>query len=179
MADFLRPEALAVLKRWSEPILAAGLGALGLWWALTSWGVLMWIGWILVAIAVAWGFVSLQRLRFARGGGGAGVVTVDERRVIYMGPVDGGVAELDLLVMLELVDGRIWRLVLSPGGPLDIPVDAEGADALFDVFAALPGLRAEALLSALKEARPGAVQLWTPPGVQVIRRPVPLRLKQD
>lgn len=179
MADFLRPEAVAVLRRWREPMLATALLGLGLWWALTSWGVLMWIGWIMVAIAVAWGFVSLQRLRFARGGGGAGVVTIDERRVVYMGPTDGGVAELDLLVVLELVDGKLWRLVLSPGEPLEIPVDAEGADALFDVFAALPGLKTEALLSALNEARPGAVQIWTPPGVQVIRRPVPLRLKGD
>ena len=164
MADFLRPEARALLLRWREPLLAAALMALGLWWALTSYGLMFWIGWGLVALALAWGFASLQRLRFARGGGGPGVVTIDERRVIYMGPHHGGIAELDLLGRLSLENGRLWRLALVTGDILEIPADAEGADALFDVFAALPGLRTEALLSALKARHPGSVTLWTAPG---------------
>lgn len=164
MADFLRPEARAFLNRWREPMIAAGLAALGLWWALTEFGLLRWIGWLLVAGAAALAYAALQRLRFARGGGGAGVVTIDERRVVYFGPFSGGVADLDALVRLELgpsPGGPVqWVLTSDTGERVEIPVDAEGADRLFDLFAALPGLRPSVLLSTLEHPPKASVVLW-------------------
>jgi hypothetical protein len=164
MADFLRPEARAFLRRWREPMVAAGLAALGLWWALTEFGLLRWIGWLLVAGAAALAYAALQRLRFARGGGGAGVVTIDERRVVYFGPYSGGVADLDALLRLELEPSpggpAQWVLTCDTGERVEIPVDAEGADRLFDVFAALPGLRPSTLLSALERPPETPVVLW-------------------
>lgn len=170
MPDFIRPEAQAALRRWRELIAAAGAGALGLWWGLASFGPLKWIGWLLVAVAVALIHAGLQRMRFARGGGGPGIVTIDERRVVYYGPLTGGVADLDALERLELEPrarpAPHWILTLEDGASVEIPVNAEGADALFDLFAALPGIRTEHMLSVLSRTPDARVTVWA-------ARPVP------
>ena len=41
-----------------------------------------------------------------------------------------------------------------------IPVDAAGADALFDAFAALPGLRTERMLAELADDKTLSVVIW-------------------
>jgi hypothetical protein len=80
---------------------------------------------------------SLSRLRLHRAGG-PGVVEVAEGRVAYFGPAHGGVADLDTLRSIEIAGGD-WVL-RSPESPtLRIPLAAEGATALLDAFAALPG----------------------------------------
>jgi hypothetical protein len=43
---------------------------------------------------------------------------------------------------------------------LVIPVDAAGAEALFDAFTALPGLGAKRLLAARRTLRTGTQTLW-------------------
>ena len=52
-----------------------------------------------------------------------------------------------------------------------IPVNAAGADALFDAFATLPGLRTERMLSELSEDGRAAVVIWerTPLRPQAVR----------
>ncbi|SLN21422.1 hypothetical protein [Roseisalinus antarcticus] len=167
MSDFLRPEARAALYRWREVLIAGGLAVLGLWWGLTALGILQWLGWGLVLCAAALAYAGLQRLRFAQGGGGAGVVTIDERRIVYFGPLSGGVADLDLLSRLELepkaAPAPAWVLTLETGEALEIPIDAEGADGLFDLFAALPGIRTEQVLSVLSHRPDARVTLWQAP----------------
>lgn len=163
MSDFLRPEARATLWRWREVIVAAAFVALGLRWALASYGVLSWLGWVVAAISAALGMVALQRLRFGQGGGGPGIVQIDERQLSYFGPLTGGVIDLDDLARLELVgDARPahWRLTPVLGEALDIPVTAEGADGLFDVFATLPGLRTERMLETLSRRPDATVVIW-------------------
>ena len=44
--------------------------------------------------------------------------------------------------------------------PLAIPVNAEGHEALFDVFASLPGLRTERMLAELRKAGAHQVVIW-------------------
>ena len=67
---------------------ASGLTrALGLMLALLG-AALLWVGW--------------QRKRFGRGGGGPGIVLVDERRLTYWGPLSGGTADMDDLRRLDL-----------------------------------------------------------------------------
>ena len=44
--------------------------------------------------------------------------------------------------------------------PVMIPVDAAGADALFDAFAALPGLRTERMLAELADDKTLSVVIW-------------------
>ena len=167
MQDFLRPEARAALWRWREVLAGGAVLGLGLWWALASFGIMVWIGAAVAALGGMILFTGVQRLRFARGGGGAGVVEVSERRIAYLGPLTGGVVDLDDLARLDL-DGRgrpaHWRLVPLAGESLLIPVDAAGADALFDSFAALPGLRTERMLEHMNTPPQGSVVIWQRPG---------------
>lgn len=162
MSEFLRPEARAVLWRWREVGFAAVVLAIGLRWGLTTFGALQIVGWVMVVAGVAMGVVALRRLRFAQGGGGPGVVQINERRLAYFGPLSGGVMDVDDLIRLEL-DGSArpahWRLT-GQGEQLDIPVNAEGADALFDVFASLPGLKTDRMLDALAKKPDVLVLIW-------------------
>ena len=164
MAEFLRPEARATLWRWREVLFAVGLAALGLWWALSSFGVVRWMGVVLVLLAAGIAFAGLQRARFRQGGQGPGVVVLDERRLVYMGPLTGGAMDVADLTRLELEPAALpaphWVLTGVGGQGLAIPVNAEGSEALFDVFAALPGIRSGQMLAVL-ERTPGArVTVW-------------------
>lgn len=164
MADFLRPEARAVVWRWREVLFAAAIGVLGLWWAWGSFGVVRWIGVALLGIAVVLALAGVQRARFRQDGTGPGIVTLDERRLVYMGPLTGGAMDVADLTRLELEPAARpaphWVLTGIGGQSLAIPVNAEGAEALFDVFAALPGISSRAMLDVL-ERTPGArVVVW-------------------
>ncbi len=162
MADFLRPEAKATLWRWREVLAGLALIVTGVWWTLGGIGVAKIVGWALAGLGIAAIVTGVQRMRFAQGGGGAGVVSLKERQVAYMGPLDGGVVDLDDLIELEL-DGTAkpahWRLT-TLGKHLAIPVNAEGADGLFDAFAALPGIKTERMLDILGRAPQSRVTVW-------------------
>jgi hypothetical protein len=161
--SFLRPEARAALWRWRELIAGAALLAFGLWWVATGLTVIRWLAVPVIAAGAAIVWTGLQRLRFRRGGGGAGVVEIDERRLSYWGPLTGGIIDLDDLARLSLDPGGKplhWVLTPHQGQVLHIPVDAEGADALFDAFAALPGLPAERMLDLLAHPPDRPVTLW-------------------
>jgi hypothetical protein len=169
VAEFLRPEARAALWRWREVALAVVVLALGLRWGLTTFGALQIVGWALAVVGASLGVVALRRMRFAQGGGGPGVVQINERRLAYFGPLTGGVIDIDDLIRLELdATGHPahWRLT----GPevLEIPVNAEGADALFDVFASLPGIQTARMLETLRRKPDGVTLIWRAPvrGVQ-------------
>ncbi|MCL4188740.1 MAG: hypothetical protein KJZ85_14130 [Rhodobacteraceae bacterium] len=161
--SFLRPGAAAFLTRNRELLAAAGVAAAGLWLALRGgpfYGVLGGLA-VLAGAGLAW--IGLRRRRFAQAGAGPGVVEVLEGQVTYFGPRYGGAAALSDLTevrLLERAGRRVWRLAQDGGPPLFIPVEAAGAEALFDLFAALPGLDAGALIAAL--ARPGTPDrlLW-------------------
>ncbi|SMY06828.1 hypothetical protein [Flavimaricola marinus] len=162
MSEFLRPEARAALWRWREVGFAALVLATGLRWGLASFGALQIVGWALAVVGAGLGVVALRRLRFSQGGGGPGVVQINERRLAYFGPLSGGVMDMDDLIRLEL-DGTArpahWRLT-GQGEHLAIPVNAEGADALFDVFASLPGLRTDRMLETLGKKPETVVLIW-------------------
>lgn len=163
ITNLIRPEIRTFVWRWREVIVGLAVLALGLWWALGSFGVLRWVGWAMVLGGLALGFTGVQRLRFASGGGGAGVVEINERRIAYLGPLTGGVIDLDDLTALEVDhSGRPaqWQLSALPFTTLTIPVDAEGADQLFDVFAALPGLSTERMIAALNAVGEDSVDVW-------------------
>lgn len=154
----IRPEALASLGRWSELGLSAVVVALGLWVASLGGLVLLPVGLALAAIGLVLGLNAWRRLRFAQPVAAPGVVELVEGQVGYLGPVVGGFASLDDLVELRLVTlqgRRMWRLKQSDGQAILIPVDAEGADRLFDAFVTLPGMDAPALVAALAPL-PGA-----------------------
>ncbi len=164
MADFLRPEAKAQLWRYRDVIAGAGIAILGLYWALTRYGILSWIGWIMVAGGVIWLLGGLQRALFRRGDDGPGVVQIRERRFAYFGPLDGGVMDVDDLTVLEIDPSShpdpSWVLTGIGGQRLAIPINAKGAEELFDVFAALPGIKTQAVLDVLSRTPDARVTVW-------------------
>ncbi|WP_430463196.1 hypothetical protein [Tabrizicola sp.] len=148
----IRPEALALLARWREVMLALCLAGFGLWTATRGGPILLTIGLALIALAAGWGLSALRRMRFAQTIAAPGVVEVIEGEVRYFGPNLGGSISLSDLVELRLMTlrgRRVWRLKQRDGQLLLIPVDATGAEALYDGFTTLPGLDMAALLSAL------------------------------
>jgi hypothetical protein len=162
--SFVRPEVQHILQRWRGVLIGAAVAALGLWWTLTSSGILGWIGWAVMVAGAALAFTGAQRMRFVTDRGGPGVVSITEGQVAYFGPLSGGVVALSELSQLDVDHSGIpshWQLH-QPGQPvLAIPLTAENAGALFDVFAALPGLSTERLLARMRDRR-GAhiVVIW-------------------
>ncbi len=159
----IRPEIRDGLWRWREVLAALGLSAIGIWWAFASFGIVQWLGWGLAALGVGLAFAAAQKVRFRPLSEGPGVVTLDERRVTYLGPYDGGVADLDLMVQLDITPAPAWRLINGDGGYVDIPTDAMGVEALFDVFNTLPGIKTEYMLSLLNSPRPAIMTVWMAP----------------
>jgi len=171
MSGFLRPQATALLKRWREVLAALAVAGLGLWIAASPGPVVQGFGYVLAALALVALIPAIRRARFAPGGQGPGVVQVVEGRILYMGPVTGGAVSLGDLTALSLRrdhDGHAAWILTEPGQMLVIPVDAAGAEALFDAFTTLPGLGAQRLLAARQGTGPGEQTLW--------RRTTPLAL---
>jgi len=160
---FIRKDAADTLWQWREIMLAGALALLGLWWGVTGRGLLQWFG---VALGIGGAvliWAGFQRLRFAPQGDGPGVVQIDEKRLAYFGPLTGGVIDLDDLTRVELdPNGQPahWLLSGVGGQMVAVPVNAAGAEALFDVFAALPGIRTERMLDTLRSAPERRVVIW-------------------
>ncbi|TYB82049.1 hypothetical protein [Maritimibacter fusiformis] len=164
--SFIRPEAIAGLKRWRGVIAAGFVLALGLWWGLTSLGLIRWIGWVLAIFGGAAVWTGIQRARFRGGHGGVGVVAVDERQIAYLAPVGGGFASIEALTEVAIAPDRsglpVWRF-RSGMELLTIPAAAEGTEALFDALTALPGVDIEAAIRASRTRPDRTVVIWSKP----------------
>lgn len=161
MASIIRPEIRAGLWRWREVFAALIVLAVGVWIVRNSFGYLNWLGWAVSGAAVLGGIAGLQLGRFRRHTDGKGVVTIRERRIAYLGPEEGGMIDLDLLSSLAFDPARqSWTLRDQKGTRLSIPVSALGADALFDLFVTLPGLRASDLIAVLETPPAITTILW-------------------
>ncbi len=151
--SFIRAEIAATLTAHRETIAAGAVGALGLWLLLAGGGYLVPIlGLLLCTLGLAWGLQANRRRRFAQAGEAPGIVRVTEAQIAYLGPRTGGFVGLPDLIevrLLTLRGRRIWKLRPADGDPLHIPVEADGAEALFDAFATLPGMDTAALVAAL------------------------------
>jgi hypothetical protein len=161
--SFLRPEATAQLLRWREVMIGLVILPPGLYWALTGSGLMPYIGAVATILGAMLIIVGRQRGRFRLPGRGPGIVRVTEAQIAYLGPLTGGVVALEDLLELSL-DGTAspahWVLS-QPGQPeLCIPVTAEGAEALFDAFARLPGLKTEHMLAQMHELSGARVVIW-------------------
>lgn len=159
---FIRPEARALVMQWREALIGLVVLMLGAWWA-SGFGVLKWLGYVTCAIGVALIVSGIQRARFRAGQGGPGVVQIDEGQVTYFGPLNGGavaVQSLSRLVLDGSSDPAVWALYQAGQPPLHIPVNAEGADLLFDAFATLPGLKTGAMITKLQARPDHPVVIW-------------------
>ncbi len=164
MADLVRPAVRDGLWRWRECLLGLGVALIGLWWLNTFYSPVQWIGWAILAAGAVWAVAGWQRARFRSTGEGPGVVQINERRLAYFGPLTGGVIDIEDMSLLELEPTAIpaphWVISGMGGQSLAIPVNAKGADALFDAFASLPGIRTEAMLDVLSRTPDARVTVW-------------------
>ena len=162
----IRPEVAAFLARWQEVIFAAAIAGFGLWLAILGGYVLLPIGGAMVVLAASMAVLALRRVQFTRPTTAQGVVEVDEAQIGYYGPEDGGFISLQDMVELRLlrIAGRqMWRLKQSDGQALLIPLDAQGAAALFDAFAALPDMDTAALVAGLTGETAEIRPIWRRP----------------
>jgi hypothetical protein len=149
----IRPEFLALLRRSTELLAALAILAFGLWLILLGGYLLTPLGTAIAALGLAWSILALRRQRFAQPVDSPGIVEVDEAQIGYMGPNSGGfvaIPDLTEIRLLTLRGRRVWRLKQSDGQALLIPVDATGAENLFDAFASLPGMNTNTLVAALE-----------------------------
>lgn len=164
MHSFVRPETRALFWRWREVLIGLAFLAWGGWLAATSLGLIAVFGWIIIALGAVTVFTGVQRARFRTGDGGAGVVQVDEREVIYFGPLEGGTVSIEALTQVELhpFEGEANRWMLFEPGrkPLFIPTDAEHAEDLFDAFGVLKGFETQRMLNALSAPTSHPIVIW-------------------
>ena len=161
---FIRPEVAQTLHRWRETLIGFGAALLGSYWMITQPGALQLIGTALAVGGALMVFAGIQRARFRQGTGGPGVVQVNEGQFAYFGPVDGGVVDIAGMSRLTLEPlgrfGTRWVVWHDAGPPLSIPVNAEGAEALFDVFASLPGMATSGMIAELRSRPREPVMIW-------------------
>lgn len=151
----IRDGARASLWRWREVFVALGIVGFGLWLVALGGYLLVPIGALICLGGASLGILAWRRLRFAGSADAPGVVQVDEGQVGYMGPTVGGFVSLADLVELRIISmrgRRLWRLKQADGQAVLIPIDAAGAEALFDAFSSLPGLSSADLLAAVAPA---------------------------
>ena len=169
----IRPEITDAVVRYREALGAGLVVLVGLWLMALGGYVLVPLGAIVAAIGAILTLTAFRRARFAQTVAAPGVVELDERQVSYLAPELGGFISLDELVEIRLLSmrgRRMWRLKQSDGQALLIPVDAEGAQKLFDVFTSLPGMDTAELVLALHPSSPRKANLTLAAETRVIWR---------
>ena len=162
--SLIRPNAARQLKRWAEPGIAVLFCAGGVWLALTGLGIFRWFGVLLAIVSTSFALLAIRRAMFWGGEFGVGHVEVDEGEIRYMAARGGASLPISALRSVRLTQQdrgpRLWSLSGAGMPPLWIPVDASGAQALFDVFANLPGMDMQALLRHLNRPQGNDVVIW-------------------
>jgi hypothetical protein len=173
---FLRPEHAEWLRRWREPLAWGALLAAGAWLIWQGYSRLAPLqfaaGLILAAAGLGLLRPALRRVRLRADAPGAGVVVIDEWRIAYLGPRDGGFVDLPSIVRVEIVtrphvppdSAHAWVLTAEDGTRLTVPLGAEGADRLFDALSPLPGIDFDAGAAAVATGRPGRATVWRKAG---------------
>lgn len=159
----IRPELREQFWTWRDVLLGLAVAILGAWWSSTAHGAVAFLGYGAIVLGVVLMIGGWQRVRFRAAGQGPGVVQIVERRLAYLGPLNGGTIEMDDLTRLELDGGSspaVWILSAPGGQLLHIPVNAAGSDLLFDLFASLPGIKTEAMLAELARTANQRVVIW-------------------
>jgi hypothetical protein len=165
--DMIRPELAAFARRYSEVLTGLGIAALGLWALQARGGFYQLLAALVLMTGLALAFAGWRKVRFRRAGDAPGIVQILEAQISYFGPDTGGFIGTDDLVELHLLAaGPTWQLVGQDGTRLDIPVAATGSDALYDIFAGLPGVDMPRILAALDKIASEDRALWLHPSRQ-------------
>ena len=162
--EFVRPEIRQFVWRYSDALVGVAVSFFGIGWALSSVGFMVTLGYSVTIAGALLIFAGIQRGRFKVDPNGVGMVTIDEGQVTYFGPYDGGIFKIDDLTEVDLLTDstgqRYWTLIANGQEPLTLPLNAIGADALFDVFNGLPGMQTNHLLCAVESATGEHVMIW-------------------
>lgn len=157
----IRPELLGWLRIWRESLIWGALLVAGLWLVWQGYQQLEPFGFALGLVCTAAGLGllrdSLRRARLRLEAPAEGVVLIDEARIGYFGPRDGGFVDLPSIVSVEIVtrphvppaSGHVWVLSAEDGTRLIIPLGAKGADRLLDALSPLPGIDFDAGVAAV------------------------------
>ena len=149
----IRDAARQAIWRAREVIGGALMALAGLWVAARGGYLLVPLGGMIAVAGLAFAVLGWRRLQFAADGEAPGLVQVDEAQISYLGPMSGGFVSLADLVEVRIISlrgRRLWRLKQADGQALLIPLEASGAEALFDAFSALPGLTSGDLVAAMQ-----------------------------
>ncbi len=172
----MRPELVAWLRQWREALV---WGALLLWGLWLVWRGYRWLeplyfvpGLMMVAAGAALVRGAVGRARLATEAAAEGVVVVDEARIAYFGPREGGFMDLPSVVRVEIVprphaprdSAHAWVLTAEDGGRLVIPLGAQGAAALYDALSPLPGIDFGAGVTAVAAPGPQRAVVWRKAG---------------
>lgn len=154
-----------IVSRWGEALVSSVVAGALLHWGIKGVQLGGWVGWALLILAaptLVWAWIAILRAAAPRRRGGAGVVMVEERRVTYMGPQTGGAISLDELRAVDVESGpdATWILREEGGPVLRIPAGAEGAEALPEALAGLPGFSEPKALRAIAAAGPAIHPVW-------------------
>ena len=159
----IRPEAKRTLWRWREVLFGISISALGYLWVVSYFGLLRWLGIVLIIVGGALLFIGFQRGRFRSDQDGPGVLKVVEGQIAYFGPSEGGIAAIPDISHISLVTRngeRCWQLEQKELASIYIPVTAKGTDDLFDAFATLPGLKIETMVQKLTQDTSRSILVW-------------------
>ena len=159
----IRPEAKRALWRWREVLFGLTIICLGYLWTVSYFGLLRWLGIVLILVGGALLFIGFQRGRFRSDQDGPGVLHVVEGQIAYFGPSEGGLVAISDLSRISLVmhnRKRCWQLDQAGLATIYIPVTAKGTDHLFDAFATLPGLKIENMVQKLTQDSSKTILIW-------------------
>ncbi|WP_018633217.1 hypothetical protein [Neomegalonema perideroedes] len=176
----MRPEALATLRRWAEPLAVA----LALAWVMreslngAARGQLLgWAGFLVAALLAGWLYVAAQRARLHKRGAaasrpgtalgevGEGRIFVEEGRIRRVGPFGRIEVSAAALTRVEVAPGAtpeaaLWLLSAGSGPPFAASRAEDPEDAIPDALSALPGFSLEAARAAL-QAKDGVIrEVW-------------------
>ena len=161
--SFIRPEASAALARWREVGLSLACAAFGVWIVARGGWFYGVIGTCVMLFGFGLALTAWRRLRFGAHGQAPGIVRYDEGAIAYFGPETGGIVALSEIAAVSAAattGGPVWRITQAGGPTVDIPFGAQGADGLFDTFAALPGARPADFLDAVEHPPQGERRVW-------------------
>lgn len=171
--SFIRPQAARTLGTWAEPAIYAGLailcGVKGIGLLANGHGVgvvLSGIG--LFAIFAFYGAVTRSVYAQRMHEKGPGVVSIQEGRISYLGPLGGAVLARDALVSVDIVTNSTafgeadlhWILMDEAHQKVAIPGAAADADKLLDALGVLPGFDHIAFARAMKAHGNERFALW-------------------
>ena len=181
--SFIRPEAAKTISTWAEPVIYAGIailcGVKGIGLLANGHGVgvvLTAIG--LFAIFAFYGAVTrsvyAQRMREK----GPGIVSIQEGRISYLGPLGGAILARDALVSVDIVTNSTafgaadlhWVLTDESHQKIAIPGAAADADKLLDALGALPGFDHDAFVKAMKANGNERFPVWRRTSVASVER---------